>query len=207
MTKHNNALSLWKKHKIEIIISIIASTIFTVLCQIVRKVPVIGKSVIETIINYVYSSSSVMDEQALVILFITISIFFAITYVLSSSIVRIITLNKEDEKVSLKEENPEKEIQMLSKKIAILRRKIKKSSFKLIAMTLLLSVHLSITIITPAIINMKFKNDLTVIKPYTDNKTFMMLESDWIRMKSKDDYDKIYDTINRIKDENNLPKK
>ena len=207
MTKHNNALSLWKKHKIEIIISIIASTIFTVLCQIVRKVPVIGKSVIETIINYVYSSSSVMDEQALVILFITISIFFAITYVLSSSIVRIITLNKEDEKVSLKEENPEKEIQMLSKKIAILRRKIKKSSFKLIAMTLLLSVHLSITIITPAIINMKFKNDLTVIKPYTDNKTFMMLESDWTRMKSKDDYDKIYDTINRIKDENNLPKK
>ena len=59
----------------------------------------------------------------------------------------------------------------------------------------------------PIFLNSSFDSDIKMIKPYTDNKTVMMLESDWTRMKSKDDYDKIYETINRIKKENDLPKK
>lgn len=76
--------------------------------------------------------------------------------------------------------------------------------------TIILFIYLIVFVIIeiiPTFILNDFNRDIIMIKPYTDNKTVMMLESDWTRMKSKDDYDKIYDTINRIKDENNLPKK
>lgn len=76
-----------------------------------------------------------------------------------------------------------------------------------IIMTLILIVYVIVTVIIPVYLLDSFNHDIKMITPYADSKTIMMLESDWTRMRSKDDYDKIYDTINRIKDENNLPKK
>lgn len=63
-----------------------------------------------------------------------------------------------------------------------------------------------ITIVIPTNLSKAFERDIKMIKPYSDEETVMLLESDWTRMKSKADYDKIYETINHIKEENNLPK-
>lgn len=207
MSEQINAKTLWKKHKPEIVLSIIGSLIASFIFQIAGSAPDIGKSFLETILNYVFSSASMMDEQALITLFFTMTFIFVIIYTLTNTIIKISSLNNKDNKIPRDTENPEKALQKLNKKIDILEKRIKKSGIMVIITTILLSIHLIITIIAPAIINAGFKNNITMIKPYTDSQTVMMLESDWIRMKSKDNYDKIYDIINQIKEENGLPRK
>lgn len=86
------------------------------------------------------------------------------------------------------------------------KKKRKTGIFPIIILIIYLIVFVIIEIIPTFILN-DFNRDIVMIKPYTDNKTIITLESDWTRMKSKDDFDKIYDTINQIKKENGLTKK
>lgn len=67
-------------------------------------------------------------------------------------------------------------------------------------------VLFTISVFIPLSISQNFSRDITMIKPYADNHTVLVLESEWIRMRSKDDYNRIYDVINQIKTANNLPK-
>lgn len=117
----------------------------------------------------------------------------------------------------LKKESPQDEskindlqIRIEEYKDSILNEEVdtEKTSYKriwLLVVIILLYSFIYLIMIRPLMILNDFNRDIKMIKPYTDSKTITMLESDWTRMQSKDDYDSIYETINRIKDDNNLP--
>lgn len=56
----------------------------------------------------------------------------------------------------------------------------------------------------PYITKSKFNVNITKITPYVETKEIEMLKSDWVRMKTKDDYIKIVEKIDFIVSENNL---
>jgi hypothetical protein len=89
---------------------------------------------------------------------------------------------------------------------SLIKKKSKPKRFPFILILVVFFVTYIIEIIPVSLLN-DFNRDIKMIKPYTDNKTVLLLESDWTRMKSKDDYDKIYETIDKIKEEHNLPNK
>lgn len=52
----------------------------------------------------------------------------------------------------------------------------------------------------------KFEQDLVKIAPYVEEDEITQLKSDWVCMRSKPEYDVIYTTIDKIKEEYSLPK-
>lgn len=101
------------------------------------------------------------------------------------------------------------EIKKIDEEIKLLKSQVEKKHKHKILPTILgifIFIFTYITEIIPISLLNDFNRDIKMIKPYTDNKTVLLLESDWTRMKSKDDYDKIYETIDKIKEEHNLPK-
>ena len=50
----------------------------------------------------------------------------------------------------------------------------------------------------------KFSRDITKIAPYVEERDIKLLQSDWVRMRSKSDYDEIYEKINEIVETNEL---
>jgi hypothetical protein len=52
----------------------------------------------------------------------------------------------------------------------------------------------------------KFEQDMIKIAPYIEAEQVTHLRSDWVCMRSQADYDEIYDVINQVIEDNNLPK-
>ena len=51
----------------------------------------------------------------------------------------------------------------------------------------------------------KFEHDITAITPYVEEPMVQQLESDWVCMRSENEYKEIYRVINEIKQEHDLP--
>ena len=94
-----------------------------------------------------------------------------------------------------------------SSKVSKVKKKTNFARLNLFISTVLFVTHSIVFIYIPVGIHMNFNRDITIIKPYTDTQTILLLESDWARMKSKEDYDKIYQVINEVKENNNIPKR
>ncbi len=62
-------------------------------------------------------------------------------------------------------------------------------------------------IIIPFASREQFELDISLIKPYTTEENVGKLQSEWVRMKTKSDYDKIYEIINEIKEREGLQQK
>lgn len=65
-------------------------------------------------------------------------------------------------------------------------------------------VYITISLVIPIILLDQFNRDIQLIKPYSDSNTIMVIESDWIRMKTLDDYNNLYSVIDEIKTDNFL---
>lgn len=65
-------------------------------------------------------------------------------------------------------------------------------------------VYIFLFILVPISMVDKFQKDITVITPYSDERTIQKLESDWVCMRSENEFIEIYDVIHKIKQENNL---
>lgn len=221
-----------KKLSKDILIGIITWVICYILEKIVSSAPKTGKTILGTIQNQVYSSAAKISSNSLItiilVLFLSTIAAFAIVPFLFSFFGRkkeneIKEKEKKIEKIYAKIEEYEKDFPKYSQEIKNCLKEInkldkeiednsttqkeKQQSISPIIITITYLVCIFMTEIVPISKLDSFNRDLKMIKPYTDSKTVLMLESDWTRMKSKDDYDKIYETINKIKDENNLPKK
>ena len=116
---------------------------------------------------------------------------------------RITNIKKETDK----DNKQEKIIDYLDSEVEAIEKKVNRSGKLLMITVIIYILVVVLTTIIPMNLLNSFEYNIKMIKPYTDNKTVMMLESDWTRMRSKNDYDKIYDTINQIKEANGLPKK
>ena len=58
--------------------------------------------------------------------------------------------------------------------------------------------------IMPCIANITFNRNIVLISPYVETHDIEKLKSDWLRMKTKSDYNEITNHINGIIQENHL---
>ena len=209
----------WNNNKKEIIVGLITSAIWGIGITIVKSAPQMGKTFLGTIINVIYSCASKISLNSIInyILLMISGLLTAVAFIplldryLNKKFkTRENRIKQEINNIKEEKNNDNKQKKIIdyldSEKDAMDKRLIRGGKLLLITFILCLLIVV-FTVIIPLDLLDSFEYNIKMIKPYTDTKTVMMLESDWTRMKSKDDYDKIYDTINKIKDENNLPKK
>lgn len=190
MKNNTNIKEVIKKHKSEIIIGLITSALWILIESLIKNAPKVGENILETILNYIYSNASrTSTSKLLAILLSSITGFILGICTVSFLHKYINNKSKNTNEASLKTQ-----------------KKYKVESITLCVILVLYTVFVFWTFITPISKLSEFERNITMIKPYTNDKTVIMLESDWVRMRSKDDYDKIYETINKIKEENDLPK-
>lgn len=217
MEKKNN--DILKKHSKEIAYGIIIWGICSIIEKVISNAPKTGRTIFGTIQNFIYSCASKISLNSCINLFISFLIgvlaAIAIIPLLSRHInkkyqmkekeikKRITNIKKETDK----DNKQEKIIDYLDSEVEAIDKKVNRSGKLLMITVIIYILFVVLTMIIPMNLLNSFEYNIKMIKPYTDNKTVMMLESDWTRMRSKNDYDKIYDTINQIKEENNLPKK
>ena len=60
-------------------------------------------------------------------------------------------------------------------------------------------------VLKPANLRNKFEQDITMIHPYVEERLVYQLQSDWVCMRSKNDYDRIYECIDNVKKDFSLP--
>ena len=216
-----------KKYRREIIVGTITCAIWYVLQQAITSAPQTGKSVLATIQNYIYSCAAQTSSNSILLLVFVILLSLWLSFVISPVIVRIInykqnraikkcemSLKNLEENIENKGDNNvdnEAEIYRITKELAELKKKTENSERKRKVSGVILSiivsaylVYITISAIIPIVVLDMFIRDIQMIRPYTDSKTVSMIESDWTRMKSKEDYDDIYSVINSIKKENSL---
>ena len=61
-------------------------------------------------------------------------------------------------------------------------------------------------VIEPMNLYNKFERDVTKITPYVEEHEIQKIKSDWVCMRNKSDYEKIYAFITQIEDTYLLPK-
>ena len=206
MSEPVNAKTVWNKHKTEIIIGVIVSVLSTIVIQVIISAPAIGKTLLDTFINYIFSVASFMDVFMLVLLLFVVLIAWSVSLMFIRSLERIGDKKKSKEKKNLKN-SPEEELAKLDKELEMIEKSLARTRIALFITMLFFIIYLITCILIPAVLNKSFHSDIIMIKPYTDAQSIMILESNWARMKSKSDYDIIYQAINEVKEKNNIPKR
>lgn len=215
-----------KKNKIKWILgTILVIFIERLINTLIDGFPKLGKNVWGTIVNFIYNNASTISTNRIIISIIIMfcgSFFtFALYPVISSFMLKKKLLKINDNIESTVDDSAKKHQQSTPKIInntkdgsSIKKQELQKNVNSLLYRSILsffiyilLFTIILIFYIVPFVKLDAFNRDIQMIKPYTDSKTIMMLESDWTRMRSKDDYDKIYETINKIKDENDISRK
>ena len=81
------------------------------------------------------------------------------------------------------------------------RKKITKLLISCVLISLIFFSFCFYTILSPYMLSLDFKRTVTIISPYVDHATVLKLESDWAKMKTKDDYFAISETLSKIQTE------
>ena len=215
MVEPVNVKTMWKKHKVAIITGVVSSIIATIILQCLQNAPAVGKTLIETINNLIYSIAPQMNELTITVMFIIIVLTSFVTFTISKIIEKWLNRNKKSERAHSEQlleaqddiEGMKRELDKMEKEKSKIEKKLRKLYARLVLLLVFLFVYLNTFIVFPAMINIKFRKDITIIKPYTDSHTIMLLESNWARTNSKSEYDKIYKIIYEIKEKNNIPQK
>ena len=65
-------------------------------------------------------------------------------------------------------------------------------------------IAFSTTTLIPILLNDSFARASTMIRPYISETDYIQMQSDWTRMKTKEDFNKINEYITKVRDDNNL---
>ena len=212
------------KHRNEVVVSIISSLIVTTFFKagdiILAVAPHASGKLYELLNNKIYyfaanqSSVSLFGNTFLIIIIIFFT--FSISFVISSTS----TAHEYDITKALKEElekGDEKNTQKLEKlkkqyaKISGKDNSLKSSKIitALLILFVIMTIWTTFFMYTYLFIPVKmwhdFQLDITQITPYCDNKEVERLQSDWVCMERKEDYEAIYNTIFTIRDTKGLP--
>lgn len=205
-------LNLFSKYRSQIIVGVVVFLITEALGKlwsfIQSETPVVGSKIIKTLVDYVYYSAGQLTSEELIVslLFIVLVTTAMLLLAMSFSLYRRIRNEiNDDEKESNKiqlDKLSDKELQKLIKeneeRIEELKMKYKKnqrSRKKSSVFAMGLSVFMLLYFIAffyyPASLMTKFHRDITLITPYISEQEKNQLESDWIQMRGKTDYNNI----------------
>ena len=203
MEKENKGLSVKLiKYTKEIVIGVVSSILTAVVLswwdRITLVAPQIGKSFLSTVINAVYANAATYTSDTfsatVLKLFYFVPIIFL--FIFHWGMVERMVKNR-------KKQAEEKDKKQIIKKksmndwIAISCR---------ICVLCLLCALAVVYVWEPIQLRVEFERDIIIIAPYVEEHDLLQLESDWMCMKSKEDYDRIYMLIDSVKDNQSLPK-
>ena len=215
-----------KRHFSEIVVGVICSIIPMVLIKvfnIIKEVgPTAGNSLVTFLSNYFYFSLSRMSETSILtvvfaaMLAVTLGIVLFVVWLGFSKSKAVIgeandiltALHSKDEKMSKIPERSPVTADEIEREANDLIKDSKKFRFEILICFIWVIFHILyiiIYVVAPNIIWSEYKRDMIKIAPYVDSHEMLVIESKWVCMKTKDDYVELFDFIDGIKNEHNLP--
>lgn len=185
------------ENKNALYVGIVGSLIWQLIVFIMSIVPNVGSNIFETIENLLYSSASTMSIDRMISIlfsFFTGAILGIGTYKIFDFIINKIVLIKN--KIFIKRKSDKTEYEEI-------RYKLNKSLNALSFLSIIITIILVFNMISFKL-KIEFDLDMASIKPYIANQEFEFLISDWTQMKTKEEYNSIYNTIKKIQKENEL---
>ena len=210
------AKETFQKHKSEVFWALVATAIWELGRNLITSLPDAGNGIIRIFTDLPYKFAAQPSGETLVIY---LGIFLIATSVsLAAKILalsiraywRAKNIKKHCDMPEVKKESnstPTVTEEELDQKIIALQNETKGLVWQSIAkcfITLFLCYVLFISMLMPNVLRTSFAWHIDIIAPYTTEQTIIQLKSDWARMDSKEDYDKISDAVRLIMDENNL---
>lgn len=210
----------WNNYKREISIGVIVSIITTMVIKcgdwLVKAVPAAGLS----ITNYIYYSAASISDAVLteIVIVLIVGLLFSVAIIVlgkshkaTKKLKNVCNeLEKQNANVPIAEEIVVNEdIDDNESEIRFFKSLLKKGNRLNIFFILVIILYFSFLIIglvKPAELSQSFERDITMIHPYVDDADIIQLESDWVRMKTKSDYEEIYEFIDNVKVEYMLEK-
>lgn len=214
-----NKASFLSKHKSEIyvgiIVFLITSTITAIFNWFKISAPSIGKTALDFLLNIMYTLASQESHSSLIRSIISIAIYSYFAYVLSNCVKSFTLVREVNRGANYEEKEKQSKVSYQSNQKEKFRnnsdlktrsKKLRNMSILLAFIILIFTLSLYYIYIIPNQVWNKFELDLTMIRPYVDEAEIEHLKSDWVCMRSRDDYLEIYQVINTIKQTNELPK-
>lgn len=220
----------FNNHRSEIIVGIIVFIITAIGNNLFHfvfdTITIWGGSFSDAIINSIYISASKQHSDSLLLdiltqVFYVSLVFFAgrvkKSYHSLANLIRLENLNKKLSSLS-KEELKAYAISELKRQQNDTQKEsqVKNDSTNGTTLTVVYSftvlaliaclLCLSITIFVPNRLWHKFERDVSMIAPYVEQEQIIKMRSDWTCIQSKSDYERIYEFILQVKEENSLPK-
>ena len=225
---------LWSNYKRELIVGIVVSLATALIMQtanwFVATAPAMGNSVWATIKNLIYSSAATQSNLSVLSIVLT----YALAYIISScylipttSLISIykekktlekledllVTMNPNSEKSEDLKEKAHLEFSKLLKENLSKKQSHKNSDSKTIKKVFVLATFLIVLLTLYGILFLllplnfvdRFQLAINAVTPYCDTYTIQKLESDWVCMRSEEEYQEIYKVIDEIKQEHQLP--
>lgn len=218
------------KHKSEILIGLLTSILGTILWNFLgvffSALPDAGNSIVIAWGNAIYESAGSITPYAfsletrfgfvlLFIIIICVNVVYRIKHIKKTNkVIKYARLSETERNLLLISDEMDESIDIASfqeqdvgklmknaqkKRNADIRSLFSDVILNIIALIITLSC-----ILYPALLNNKFVRASTIIHPYITEEQYIQLQSDWCRMKSKDDYDAINEFIIDIQNENQL---
>ena len=203
MEKENKKLSeIFIKYTKEIVIGVVSSILTAVVLswwdRITLVAPQIGKSFLSTVINAVYANAATYTSDTFSASVLILFYFLPVFFLFGAHWVILERLVKNRKKQAGKDDK---------KRIGEKKHKNEWVAIicKICSLCLLCAMAV-VCVWKPINLRVEFERDIVIIAPYVEEHDVLQLESDWMCMKSKEDYDRIYMLINNVKDNQSLPK-
>lgn len=217
-------MEIFKKNKKDIFIGVIASIITAAILKFVDWIldiaPSAGHSIMAGLTNIIYSIAATQGDNFILTIFLSafLGVFIGTSIPTIKSGIFVFRKTLQIKKIE-QSQNVEKSEKIFTKGTSgkdtdtkeadikkIIRDGKKVGIITVFFAVFILAVYLfaNVFILRPVNIRDKFDRDIIMIYPYVEESAIYKLKSEWVRMRSKDDYDKIYDYIHRIKLEYSL---
>ncbi|HAN20404.1 MAG: hypothetical protein A2Y15_08605 [Clostridiales bacterium GWF2_36_10] len=181
-----------------IYISIISTLIFTIIIEpAIEIMKHMGNGFFKSLFNYTYIVAAKANDSYFITLIIG-GLFYLFFGILSGYVFGSITYKIKNKQVKNTDFGEAKKDRFNTK-----INNFSKSKITVIILLLLLSLDMFIGYFSQILKN-EFDINIITITPYTESHQIDLLKSNWTKMKSKDDYNKIYEVINKIKEINDL---
>lgn len=210
------------KYKNEILVGVICSIIVAVIMKagtiLALFLPRAGNTLWGSFVDYIYYRAAIQSSvsllgnifpEILAVLFASFIVFLIKTFRTISKVETVDKVLKAVEKHDSEDKNIE-ELQEAKKELEKLEKKEKRrpstKATKVLAIILLLwgiyfFVWNATCVYYPVKLWHDYQIDITQISPYITEQKEKMLNSQWVSMKSKADYDVIYQVINQTKED------
>lgn len=220
--------ALYKKYKREVWVGVIVSLITTAILKfgdwLVAIIPSVGISIFEALSDVLYILAASHSDNLLLRILLLGGFSVLVGSIAGSTIDGIemykssLRLEKKSKKFSSEEINKTKEEALTELKneseqdeqnsvseIVKKGKKLGKSAILTIVLIVFTYVFITFFITTPMSLSNQFDKDIIKIAPYVEESEITQLKSEWVCMESKSDYDEIYDKVNMVKEEHDLP--